>query len=53
MKEYVRTILDYPVKGIKFRDITTLLQNSTHFNKVISEMTEPWRNEKVLNQGDL
>ncbi|MBG76696.1 MAG: Adenine phosphoribosyltransferase [Alphaproteobacteria bacterium MarineAlpha5_Bin12] len=47
MKEYVRTILDYPVKGIKFRDITTLLQNSTHFNKVISEMTEPWRNEKI------
>ncbi len=47
MKEYVRTILDYPVKGIKFRDITTLLQNSKHFNKVISEMTEPWRNEKI------
>ncbi len=47
MKEYVRTILDYPVKGIKFRDITTLLQNSKHFNKVINEMTEPWRNEKI------
>ena len=47
MKKDVRTILDYPVKGIKFRDITTLLQNSTHFNKVISEMTEPWRNEKI------
>ena len=26
MKEYVRTIADYPVKGIQFRDITTLLQ---------------------------
>ena len=35
MKEYVRTILDYPVKGIKFRDITTLLQHSDHFKKVI------------------
>jgi len=32
MKEYVRTILDYPVKGIQFRDITTLLQNADHFN---------------------
>ena len=47
MKEYVRTILDYPVKGIKFRDITTLLQNSDHFAKVIDLMTEPWKNEKI------
>ena len=47
MKEYVRTILDYPVKGIQFRDITTLLQNSQHFSKVIDEMTEPWKNEKI------
>ena len=43
MKEYVRTILDYPVKGIQFRDITTLLQNAGLFKKVIDEMTEPWR----------
>ena len=47
MKEYVRTILDYPVKGIKFRDITTLLQDQKHFKKVIDMMTEPWRNEKI------
>ena len=47
MKEYVRTILDYPVKGIQFRDITTLLQDSKHFKKVINLMTEPWKNEKI------
>ena len=47
MKEYVRTILDYPVKGIKFRDITTLLQDSVHFKQVINEMTDPWRNTKI------
>ena len=47
MKEYVRTILDYPVKGIKFRDITTLLQNSEHFSQVIDEMTEPWKGKKI------
>ena len=47
MKEYVRTILDYPVKGIKFRDITTLLQDSKHFSKVIDEMTEPWKGKKI------
>ena len=47
MKEFVRTILDYPVKGIKFRDITTLLQNSQHFEKVIDQMIAPWKNEKI------
>ena len=47
MKEYVRTILDYPVKGIQFRDITTLLQNAGHFKHVIDEMTTPWINKKI------
>jgi adenine phosphoribosyltransferase len=47
MKEFVRTILDYPVKGIEFRDITTLLQNADHFKQVIDEMTEPWINTPI------
>ena len=47
MKEFVRTILDYPVKGIQFRDITTLLQNAGHFKQVIDEMTNPWINKKI------
>ena len=47
MKEFVRTVLDYPVKGVQFRDITTLLQNSSHFKQVIDEMTEPWIREKI------
>ena len=33
MKEFVRTILDYPVKGVQFRDITTLLQDSKILKK--------------------
>ena len=47
MKEFVRTILDYPVRGVQFRDITTLLQNSKHFEKVISQMTEPWKDVMI------
>ena len=47
MKEFVRTILDYPVKGVQFRDITTLLQNAGHFKQVIDEMTTPWINKKI------
>ena len=47
MKEFVRTIIDYPVKGVQFRDITTLLQDSKYFNNVIDQMTDPWINEKI------
>ena len=47
MKEYVRTIADYPVEGIQFRDITTLLQNAGHFKQVIDDMVKPWQNKKI------
>jgi len=47
MKEFVRTIPDYPVKGIQFRDITTLLNNSEHFKEVIDKMTDPWKNKNI------
>ena len=47
MKEFVRTILDYPVKGIQFRDITTLLQNAGHFKQVVDEMTDPWKDTPI------
>jgi adenine phosphoribosyltransferase len=47
MKEFVRTILDYPVKGIEFRDITTLLQDANLFRDVINQMTEPWIDTQI------
>ena len=47
MKEFVRTILDYPVKGIQFRDITTLLQDAGLFKQVVDEMTEPWKDTPI------
>ena len=47
MKEFVKTVLDYPVKGVQFRDITSLLKNSNHYLKVIDQMTEPWKNKKI------
>ena len=42
-----RTIADYPVEGIQFRDITTLLQNAGHFKHVIDDMVKPWQNKKI------
>ena len=47
MKEFVRTILDYPVKGVQFRDITSLLKNSKYYCKVIDQMTEPWKDKNI------
>ena len=39
LKESIRTVPDYPVEGVQFRDITTLLQNPKHFKKMIDGMT--------------
>ena len=47
MKEFVRTIPNYPIEGIQFRDITTLLKDPKLFKKVVDHMTEPWINERV------
>ena len=47
LKSSIRTVPDYPVKGVKFRDITTLLQNKTLYKKMINGMTEQWKNEKI------
>ena len=47
MKEFVRTVLDYPIPGIEFRDITPLLQSSGLFKRTVDEMTEPWQGQKV------
>ena len=47
MKEFVRTIEDYPIKGIKFRDITTLLQQADLYKKLIDGMTKPWEKTQI------
>ncbi len=38
LKKYIRTIPDYPKKGILFRDISTLLKNEKGFTKTIDEL---------------
>ena len=42
LKNSIRTIPDYPVAGVQFRDITTLLQNRDLFKKMIDGMTDAW-----------
>ena len=47
MKEHIRTVYDFPINGIKYRDITTLLKNPKLFSSLIDQMTEPWQEESI------
>lgn len=38
--KYIRTVVDYPIKGIKFRDITPLLANGDAFHQVIMDLNK-------------
>ena len=38
LKDHIRSIKDYPKKGILFRDITTLIKNEKAFAKCIDEI---------------
>jgi len=40
LKDHIRSIQDYPKKGILFRDITTLIKNEDAFAKSIDEIVE-------------
>ncbi|MCD6594851.1 adenine phosphoribosyltransferase [bacterium] len=46
-KDYIRTIPDFPKKGIMFRDITTLIQNSTAFAEVIDVFHQRYHTKKI------
>ncbi|OCW77686.1 adenine phosphoribosyltransferase [Pelagibacteraceae bacterium GOM-A1] len=40
LKEHIRSIQDYPKKGILFRDITTLIKNEKAFKECINQILE-------------
>ena len=40
LKDYIRSIPDYPKKGILFRDITTLIKDEKAFTETINQITE-------------
>ena len=40
LKKYIRSIQDYPKKGVLFRDITTLIKNEEAFTECIDQIIE-------------
>jgi adenine phosphoribosyltransferase len=43
----IRDVPDFPVEGILFKDITTLIQNADAFREVIDRMTEHYADTDV------
>ena len=41
LKDFIRSIPDYPKKGILFRDITTLIKNEKAFSETCLLYTSP------------
>ncbi len=46
-KSLVRTIPDYPEKGVMFRDITTLLMDPAGFRKAVDELVQPYAGRRI------
>jgi len=47
LKEYIRSIQDYPKKGILFRDITTLIKDENAFAESINQIIERSKKYKI------
>jgi len=47
IKPYIREIPDWPIKGVSFKDITTLLQDPKLFTYVVDAMIEPFKNTEI------
>ncbi len=45
LKDFIRSIPDYPKKGILFRDITTLIKDEKAFSEAINQIVE--RSKKI------
>ena len=47
LKKFIRNIPDFPVAGILFRDITTLLKNAAAFKKSVDALAAHYKNKKI------
>ncbi len=43
----IRTVPDFPVPGILFRDITPLLADAGALREAVGRLAEPWRDQRV------
>ena len=49
IKSKIRTVLDYPVKGIQFRDISTLISDPEGFQLVVKSLQERYERKNEFD----
>ena len=47
LKDYIRSIPDYPKKGVLFRDITTLIKNEKAFEETVNQIIHKSKKYKI------
>ena len=47
LAEHIRTVPDFPLPGILFRDITPLLRDPDALREAVEAMSDPWRGRGV------
>ncbi|WP_456385818.1 adenine phosphoribosyltransferase [Profundibacter sp.] len=47
VKDYIRTIVDFPHEGIMFRDVTTLFSDPRGFRMAIDQMLHPYAGMQI------
>ncbi|MCZ7675164.1 MAG: adenine phosphoribosyltransferase [Roseovarius sp.] len=47
VKDYIRTIADFPQEGILFRDVTTLFADARGFRMAVDQMLHPWAGQPI------
>jgi len=45
LTDYIRTIPDFPVPGVQFRDVTTLFAEPVAFRRAVDELAAPYRDD--------
>jgi adenine phosphoribosyltransferase len=47
VKDYIRTIVDFPHEGIMFRDVTTLFADARGFRMCIDQLLHPYAGRRI------
>ncbi|MGR3757972.1 MAG: adenine phosphoribosyltransferase [Tranquillimonas sp.] len=47
VKDYIRTIVDFPHEGIMFRDVTTLFADPRGFRMCVDQMLHPYAGQRI------
>ncbi len=47
IRDYIRTIPDFPHAGIMFRDVTTLFSDPRGFRMAVDQLVHPWAGQRI------